>query len=253
MTDPRESSKAKKWFDKTTADYWRHARGYRIIEPLDRNTSWLTVGDGRWGLDSLRIRDKGFTNVLPSDLAPSLLQKSKEYGYIDDYLVQNAEKMTLPDESYDYVFCKEAFHHFPRPYLALYEMLRVARKGVVLTEPNDRSDSVVVEYEPVGNYTFLLNIREMTKIALAMYLPAICYGGYNDFYIEGCEFEPSDESKSSIFRKIRQVIAEQDQLVHEGKMDYGMVSMILFKILPSESEIAGFRKLGCNYVELPRR
>ena len=23
------------WFDKTTADYWRHMRGYRIIDALD--------------------------------------------------------------------------------------------------------------------------------------------------------------------------------------------------------------------------
>jgi hypothetical protein len=53
--------------------------------------------------------------------------------------VENAERLTFRDETFDYVFCKESFHHFPRPYLALYEMLRVARRAVFLVEPNDPS------------------------------------------------------------------------------------------------------------------
>jgi SAM-dependent methyltransferase len=127
------------WFDESTADYWRHARAYECVECLNRHTdaTWLTVGDGRWGLDSIRIRKKGFASVLPSDISAALLEASKQAGHINEYSVQNAERLTFEDQQFDYVFCKESFHHFPRPYLALYEMLRVAKRAVFLIEPND--------------------------------------------------------------------------------------------------------------------
>lgn len=51
--------------------------------------------------------------------------------------VENAEKLSSPNETLDFVLCKESYHHFTRPMLALYEMLRVATKAVVLIEPNE--------------------------------------------------------------------------------------------------------------------
>jgi SAM-dependent methyltransferase len=56
---------------------------------------------------------------------------------IKDFKVENAERLTFADESFDYVFCKESLHHFPQPYKALYEALRCARQGLILIEPND--------------------------------------------------------------------------------------------------------------------
>ncbi|MCX7986598.1 MAG: class I SAM-dependent methyltransferase, partial [Bacteroidales bacterium] len=55
----------------------------------------------------------------------------------DKYRKENAEQLSVPDNSYDYVSCREALHHFPRPYLALYEMLRVSKKGIIIIEPID--------------------------------------------------------------------------------------------------------------------
>jgi SAM-dependent methyltransferase len=49
----------------------------------------------------------------------------------------NAEDIDLPNESMDFVLCRQAFHHFPRPMIGFYEMWRVARLGVVLIEPAD--------------------------------------------------------------------------------------------------------------------
>jgi SAM-dependent methyltransferase len=127
------------WFDETTANYWRHVRAYECIELLANpsSASWLTVGDGRWGLDSINIRKKGAKSVHATDISEALLREAKNRGLIDAYSVENAERLTFSDHSFDYVYCKEALHHFPRPWLALYEMLRVARNGVFLFEPND--------------------------------------------------------------------------------------------------------------------
>ena len=127
------------WLDETTADYWRHHRMYEIAECLShrKDAKWLTVGDGRFGLDSIRLRNRGIGNVVPSDISEDLLSLAKHEGLVTDYHIQNAENMTLPDESYDFVFCKESYHHFSRPAIGLYEMLRVAREAVFLVEPND--------------------------------------------------------------------------------------------------------------------
>lgn len=138
LIDENRKKIAASWFDKTTADYWRHARAYAYLEAFDKESSWLTVGDGRYGLDSVRIKDRGFKRVMPSDICEALLMEGKKKGIIDEYAVQNAEQMDYKEGEFDYVFCKEAFHHFSRPYIALYEMLRVADKGIILIEPNDR-------------------------------------------------------------------------------------------------------------------
>lgn len=138
------------WFDESTADYWRHARAYECAELLSGSgleATWLTVGDGRWGLDAFRLRKKGYTSVLATDISEALLRRAKEKGLIDTYAVENAEKLSFLDRSFDYVFCKESLHHFPRPYVALYEMLRVARKGVFIIEPNDTYDFVFPEMQ----------------------------------------------------------------------------------------------------------
>lgn len=44
-------------------------------------------------------------------------------------------KPCLQDDAFDYVLCKDSYHHMPRPMIALYQMLRVARRAVVLIEP----------------------------------------------------------------------------------------------------------------------
>ena len=46
------------WFDSETVDFWRHNRMYATISPLANfyhKKKWLTLGDGRYGLDSYRL------------------------------------------------------------------------------------------------------------------------------------------------------------------------------------------------------
>ena len=211
----------------------------------------MTIGDGRFGLDSVRIREKGFRDVLPTDICPTLLEEGKKRGIISEYAVVNVESMDMKEGSVDNVFCKEAFHHFPRPIMALYNMLRVARKGVVLSEPNDcESKNVYVSYEPSGNFVYGVSKRELIKMAIAMNYPAVCYYGYSDCYIKGCEFELADEEKSDVFRKMLATIKEMDEKVEKGQAEYGKISIILFKELPSE-EITKLKEMGCTYTALP--
>ena len=158
---------------------------YDIVNLLpDPDTAkWLTVGDGRYGTDSIALRKRGIKNVLPSDISEYPLKCALERNLITDYAVENAEKLSFADDAFDYVMCKEAYHHFPRPYIALYEMLRVAKQAVLLIEPNDYWMSPLGamafaakrllgrarhvddgRYEDSGNYVYSVSQREMEKL-----------------------------------------------------------------------------------------
>ena len=115
---------------------------------------------------------------------------------------QNVEHIQFPDSSFDYVLCKESVHHFPRPALGLYEMLRVSRKGIaVVAEPVDilsKMPSMLFlkgicdavhpslidriwknhfSFETVGNYVYKISEREIEKLSMGIGLPCIAFRG----------------------------------------------------------------------------
>lgn len=54
-----------------------------------------------------------------------------------DWSYQDAENLTLKDESVDWVVVHAGLHHCASPHRAMCEMLRVARKGIVVIEARD--------------------------------------------------------------------------------------------------------------------
>jgi ubiquinone/menaquinone biosynthesis C-methylase UbiE len=119
-------------------DAWRH---HRMMEPFrcfsdQTSWKWLTIGDGS-GFDAARLLKMGVNDVTASDLSTARLALAAEQGLITRYCAQNAERMSTRDGEFNVVYCKEAFHHFPRPWIGLYEMLRTASDVVLLTEPRD--------------------------------------------------------------------------------------------------------------------
>ena len=55
----------------------------------------------------------------------------------DRLKIIDAEDLNLPDESYDLVYTWEVLHHVQDPQKAVKEMARVAKKYVVIFEPNN--------------------------------------------------------------------------------------------------------------------
>jgi len=279
---------AESWFDETTADFWLHNRMYEVVDCIkDDDAKWMTVGDGRWGLDAVRIKKRGVISVLPTDICETLLKQAKERGVIDNYSVENAEKLSFADNSFDYVFCKESFHHFPRPYMALYEMLRVASKAVFLAEPNDEPMSQSVKtkdwlrfkfqallakfklrgrpvhyrkpvvftgkgYEESGNYVYSISKREVQKLMQGLNYPQMVYKEINTHYIKGCEFEPADVSQSSVFKEIVETIKNEDQRCSDGWDVPNMIMLGLFKEEMNTETEKTFEKRGWTVVDLPR-
>ena len=109
-----------------SVDNWRHTRMLESALPLiaaHPGSSWITVGDGRYGSDAGFLHGRGVA-VTATTLTDERLRVAFERGLIPAYRAENAEKLSYSDDAIDFVLCKEAYHHFPRPPVALYEMLR---------------------------------------------------------------------------------------------------------------------------------
>jgi ubiquinone/menaquinone biosynthesis C-methylase UbiE len=239
------------WKSDTTVDAWRHARMYRCLDPLLTcfpGSRWLTVGDGRYGTDAHYLEQHG-ASAVATDISDTMLRRAQEDGYIREYRKENAEHLSFADNSFDFALCKEAYHHFPRPMLAVYEMLRVARLGIVLIEPDetpviapprhllkmlvketlircglrrlfhDRSTNIIDcglnWYEEVGNFGFCISRREIERVAIALNFRHVAFRGINDSYIEGVENETASPD-SALFRKIRDDIEKLDRQCRRG-------------------------------------
>lgn len=264
LVDPERQKVSASWFDFSTANSWRAERIYEIAGHLGgaAGETWVTIGDGRFGLDAIRLKAHGAAQVLATDLDESLLRKAQQEGHLDRYQVENAERLSFPDSSFDYVFCKESYHHFPRPMIALYEMLRVARRGVILAEPNDRersplrrlmrllgSKAPAETYEEDGNYVYSISERELTKAALGLNLPQVAFKGFNDAYVPGLEFAPLD---SPAGRSMKRKIALRDTLCRLG-LDHPMLLIACLLHVPLDpGPRAKMERDGWRVVDLPR-
>lgn len=214
-----------------TVNRWRLERLYKCVDPLLKmfpDSEWLTVGDFYYGSDAQYIQSKGF-KVVASDVDDHFLKKGKEIGYIENYSKENVESLSYDDGQFDFVLCKETLHHLPRPYIGLYEMLRVSKVGVVLIEPYDRFlNASLIEklgnyllkkikgkmhdlYEPSGNYKYPISKREIKKIALGLNLPYVAYKTISDYYRDnlGIEFKEKD---GPVLKRVKRQIALRDFL-----------------------------------------
>lgn len=224
------------WWDASTANHWRHMR---FMEPVvdvlrTKQDTWLTIGDGS-GHDSWIMLNEGFKDVLSTDIGAGTLKRSLAEGHIQKYAQANAEDLKFADEQYDNVLCKEAFHHMRRPYMGIYEMLRVARRTVVMIEPQDqwadfpaRTGKAAPFYERVGNYVYSLSVREVQKIALGLNLPGYACKNMQDVYIQGCEFAKADMS-DPIFSTMVNTTKAQEEKCRNNQDKWNYILVIFFK------------------------
>lgn len=248
-------------------DNWRHNRMLDLTRALweaDRQATWMTVGDGRYGCDAAYLHAHG-VSVTATSLTADRLQRAAELGYIVSYRAENAETLHAGPDAYDYLLCKEAYHHFPRPPIALYEMLRVARKAVVLIEPLDDvrlldgfkrlvkrllRGNASQEFEPSGNYLYRLNIRELEKLMMAMGVEVIAFKGINDFY-----HRLLVEQKLTRFGwasvVTRSGVFVQDVLAHCRLLGFGLACVVVLKGAADATRLDALRRAGYTVRILP--
>lgn len=269
------SADAEKWFLDDTVDSWRHTRMYRLLNPVleaNKDSQWLTVGDGRYGQEAHYILQRG-PKAVATDISDTLLREGARKGYISEYSRQNAEALNYKDGEFDFVLCKESLHHFPRPFRGLYEMIRVSRKGVVLIEPTDLKIGATLRgkifrvfvdtarkltgrskghypYEETGNYVYGISRLEMEKVALGLNMPVMAFKGINDYYVPGLEDEKADAS-SKVFKRIRRRIAMNDIFCRLGLKPHATTCVILFIETVGDELRRRLTAAGFDVVDLP--
>jgi ubiquinone/menaquinone biosynthesis C-methylase UbiE len=171
------------------------ARNYPVIKlekffrTLIPGTS-LTIGDGKGGHEAQFLKRFGFYSVA-SDIAVEMLQVAVEENLIDQYLEVDAESMALDDSSFDLVIIKESLHHLPRPYLCIYEMLRITSDMAIFIEPNgDHCYRIGNEaYESSGNYKYQFTRKELVQTCVCMGYTNVAIGySPNVNYLVNCSF-----------------------------------------------------------------
>jgi len=278
VNDPQLQELAATWLNQgNSLDRWRHDRMYSLLKPIVKwnpKSNWLTVGDGRFGTDANALMQMGAENVHCSDISDTLIKIGAEKGFINSYSAENAEALSFPDDSFEFVYCKESFHHFPRPYIALHEMFRVAKTAVILTEPRDfmidrgflypilkvinkirGKSNRQHRFEEVGNYVYSLSEREMEKFQLGMHYRHLAFYGTNDSYKKDIEFVDLDSpapSDKKMIRRIKTLIFLQNLLVKFGIRKSGLLSVVLFKKNPDNSLKDSMSSMGWRLKDLPK-
>lgn len=214
--------------------------------------------------------------MMATDISDKLLRIGCDKGFINDYSEQNAENLSFQNEQFGFVLCKESYHHFPRPHIALHEMLRVSEHGVFLIEPLDSAikpkllnkfiplircllgkppNSENHRFETVGNYIFSVSERELEKVQLGMHRRFIAYMYFNDYYEDGFPFvmlNSTDKTDIKKIRKAKRFIKIRDILARFGLIRPGLLATILFKYDPNPLLLQSLKKAGWKIKELPR-
>jgi ubiquinone/menaquinone biosynthesis C-methylase UbiE len=250
-------------------DAWRHRRmmeGALLVARQFAGSTWLTVGDGRFGSNAFFLQNHGF-DVIATSISSHTLEVAHKKGFIKKYRAENAECFTLQDSSVDFVLCKEAFHHFPRPAIGFYEMLRISRKGVVLIEPMEAPSrpltflknvtkrimrgNVTDQFEPSGNFVYRIRIQEIIKMLTALGHQTVAWQGINDFWHQS--FEDADCDKLSIAScGTRLGIRAQNVLAKLKLLNFGLATVVCFKEKPDRDALSKLREGGFTVLTLPR-
>jgi ubiquinone/menaquinone biosynthesis C-methylase UbiE len=264
LDDPSRVEHSLTWFREDTTDYWRHNRMHLELTPiLEDRFRWITFGDGRYGTDARFLLQRG-QDVLATDVTDELLKIAHARGFIREFAACNAEATGFADGAFDWAYCKESYHHFPRPPVAFYEMLRVVRRGLVLQEPSEHEPrnwpaKVLLaisrlraprryEFEPSGNFLYKISRIEIAKMLLGVGLKTFFVKHIYDHYVPGVERETFP---GPLAAEIQACIARQEHFARTRGIDSAVATMVI----PKEEDAAlfdGIERFGYRRIELPR-
>ncbi len=265
------------WKKNDTLDSYAHDRQriifYEILKWY-KNPYLLTLGDGRYGNDSIFFIKKGI-KTHSSDYSDKLLKIAFEENLLEEYSEQNAEDISFKDSKFDFVFIKEALHHCPRPNLAISEMLRCSKKGIFISEPRDLFIDInpffkIILFlyrfikgrsyprhlhESVGNYVYSLSEREIEKTALGLNHNIVAFKNMNTTYIEGEEFinmKTKDFSKKILIKYWKLKVLIFDILCKLKIMKSLILAAVIFKEKPTKKLKKNMRENGWKFSNLPK-
>lgn len=176
---------ATRWhFHDTKEPLTRYLRDRRLHLALDavrklaggsiESLSVLVVCGGVGG-EATFFANNGFSEVTNTDFSENALDVCKHRDPRLKTRLLNAEAMDLDDLSYDLVVVQDGLHHLPRPALGLNEMIRVARRAVLVLEPHTGwvAKAIGTKWERqfgAVNFVYRWNLESFRQVILSQLL-----------------------------------------------------------------------------------
>jgi ubiquinone/menaquinone biosynthesis C-methylase UbiE len=254
-----------------TVDAWQHERMLHFTAPIINtypDARWLTIGDA--GADAWLLQNFGAKDVTASSISDARLTALKEMGYLNGIKVRalNAEKLALPDASFDVVLCRQAYHHIHKAPLAFYEFMRVSRVGFMLIEPAEssrrplnmlrtlakvllrRRSPIFDSFEPAGNYIYRVSDRDIFRMLAAVQIPWFAIKGFNNFNSSWLGGQPRDALLSRFVFRI--AVDMQDVLSSCRLMSPGLCTVFVPTGPAAESAMKVLRAADFRIVPIPK-
>lgn len=204
------------------------------------------------GRELRMMHDLGMT-VTATDLTVDHLQSLVAEGVLSAADAQNAERLSYPDESFEYGFVNAGLHHLAHPHAGLVELMRVAGNAAIFIESQDSILHPVArmlgrrgaDFEPAGNYVYRWSGREVEKIALSSHA--------HSFAIFTA-FLPVLVSMRKVNGFWRDVAIRLISIANLVLRPFGnLMIVVIFKRPPTGEQIDSLRKASFSYVELSGR
>lgn len=146
-------------------------------EKIDLSGRRVLVASCGRGIDVYYLRRYYNAEYHVSDICKDAVAAARGILQVPGFIEDN-ERLSLPDNAYDYVFIAASLHHLARPVAGLYELLRVAKYGLIVVEPNDSLLTRMAtrlglanETEESGNYVYRMSRHDVARIAKALTMP----------------------------------------------------------------------------------
>jgi SAM-dependent methyltransferase len=176
---------------------------YRLTDMTEAELEWMTanavgpevleVGCGH-GVLAERLARRGDLRVTASDMSAADVEVVRERlsneGLAVEVAVANAEHLPFPDKSFDTVLCAHTLEHVRKFETAVAELVRVARKRLLVIVPCQRYYRYTVDYH-------LHFFPEPEQLVLRMGLPRTNCEKVTGDLCYRAELETETESKWS--------------------------------------------------------
>jgi len=152
----------------------------RLLErgKLDLNGKTVLVASSGSGIDGYYLKKMySSAKLFFSDINLAGMEKLRSNFLAEPAVLSDNCSLAFKDNSFDYAYIAASLHHLTEPAKGLYELLRVAKEGIIVIEPNDSwFTSLFVklglahEYEvSYSNYVYRISRRDVEKISNALF------------------------------------------------------------------------------------
>lgn len=146
---------------------------------IDLNNKTILIASCGSGIDAYYLK-KIYKpkKIYFTDIAINAIEKAQSNFSDQSFILTDNHRLAFKENCFDYVFIGDSIHHLKEPNRGIYELLKAARYGLMVIEPNDswltrlfEKLGLAHEYEPTqGNYVYRFNKRDVHKIAKALFL-----------------------------------------------------------------------------------